>query len=137
LKRIHFLKVFLQLWKEHVFFRELSSTINHRFLAVNYDSVLCFFAVHQVFKIFLNESSKSTENAPIKWLQKDTKKYFLNSNVYVFSLVISLVCKTGFGIFPAHLIRLKSEKWEMPGNFKVHVSRITMILTSKKLWQSL
>jgi hypothetical protein len=45
--------------------------------------------------------------------------------LYVVYLVISAVSKTGFGIFEAHLLPLKSEKSEMPENFQVHVSRIT------------
>jgi hypothetical protein len=42
----------------------------------------------------LNESSKSTENALIEWLQKDETKYFLKSKVYGVYLVISVVSKT-------------------------------------------
>jgi hypothetical protein len=45
----------------------------------------------------------------------------------VVSFVISVVSKTGFGIFLAHLACLKTEKSEMPGKFHVHVSRITLI----------
>jgi hypothetical protein len=55
-------------------------------------------------------------------LQKDKTKYFPKSKVYVVYLVISVVSKTGFGIFLAHLVCLKSEKSEMPENFQVHVS---------------
>jgi NO-binding membrane sensor protein with MHYT domain len=43
---------------------------------------------------------------------------------------ISAVSKTGFGIFSAHLVCLKSEKSEMPGNFQVYISRITLIPSS-------
>jgi hypothetical protein len=89
--------------------------------------LLAFFPARQVSEIILNESSKSNENA-LEWLQKATTKYFLKSKVYVVSLVSSVVSKTGFGIFPAHLVCLKSEKSEMPGIFQVHVSRITLIL---------
>jgi hypothetical protein len=60
---------------------------------------------------------------------KDTTKYFLKFKEYVVPLVISVVSKTGFGIFLAHLVCLKSKKSEMPGNFQVHVSRITLILS--------
>jgi hypothetical protein len=67
----------------HDFFRELNSTIFHRFLAAFYDSVLSFFPARQVSEIFVIESSKSTENALIESLQKDTTKYFLKSKVYV------------------------------------------------------
>jgi hypothetical protein len=49
---------------------------------------------------------------------------------YAVSLVISVVSKTDFGIFVAHLVWLKSEKSEMSGNFLVHVSRITIICSS-------
>jgi hypothetical protein len=72
------------------------------------------------------------ENALIEWLwlQKDKTKYFLQSKVYVVYLIISVVSKTGFAIFLAHLVCLKSEKSEMPGNLQVHVSRITLIPSS-------
>jgi hypothetical protein len=58
-------------------FRKLNSTFFHRLLAANYDSVLSFFPASQVSERVLNKSSKSTENALIKWLQKETTKYFL------------------------------------------------------------
>jgi hypothetical protein len=61
------------------FFRELNTTFFHGFSAVNYDSVLSFFPARQVSEIILNESSKSTENALIEWLQQDKAKYFLKS----------------------------------------------------------
>jgi hypothetical protein len=80
-------------------------------------SVHSFFPVSQVSEIVPNESSKSTENALIKWFQKNTTKYFLRSKVYVVSLIISVVFETGFGIFLAHLVCHKSEKSEMAGNF--------------------
>jgi hypothetical protein len=51
-----------------------------------------------------------------------TKRYnffYQKSKVYVVSLVISVVSKTGFGILLAHLISFKSEKKGMPGNFQV------------------
>jgi hypothetical protein len=47
------------------------------------------------------------------------KKYLPKSKVYLVSLIISAVSKTGFGIFLAQLVCLKSEKSEMPGNFQV------------------
>jgi hypothetical protein len=101
----------LNITTQHYFFRELNSTIFHRFLAVNYNSALSFFPARQVSEKIFDESSKSTKNAPIDWLQKDTKKYFLKSKVYiVVSLLISVVSKTGFEIFLAHLVCLKSEK---------------------------
>jgi hypothetical protein len=62
--------------------------------------------------------------------QKDTTKYFLKSKVYVVSLIISVVSKTGFGIFLAHLVCFKSEHLEITGNFKMHVSRMPLILKS-------
>jgi hypothetical protein len=40
----------------------------------------------------------------------------------VVSLVISVVSKTGLGIFLAHLVFLKSEKSGMPENFQVHLN---------------
>jgi hypothetical protein len=86
-------------------FSTIFSTIFHRFLAANYDSVLSFFPARQVSETILNESSKSTE-----WLQKDTTKYFPKFKVYVVSLIIGVVSKTGFGNFLAHLVCLKSEK---------------------------
>jgi hypothetical protein len=46
-------------------------------------SVHSFSPARQGSKIVLNESSKSTENALIEWLQKDITKYFLKSKVYV------------------------------------------------------
>jgi hypothetical protein len=42
--------------------------------------------------------------------KKNTTKYYLKSKVYVVYLAISVVSKTGFGIFLAHLVGLKSEK---------------------------
>jgi hypothetical protein len=45
-------------------------------------------------------------------------------------LVINAVSKTGFGIFVAHLVYLKSEKSEMPENFQVLVSKITLVPSS-------
>jgi hypothetical protein len=39
---------------------------------------------------------------------KDTKKYSPKSKVFVVSLVISVVLKTGFGTFLAHLECLKA-----------------------------
>jgi hypothetical protein len=50
----------------------------HRFSAADYDSVFSFFPARQGSEIFLNESSKSTENA----LQKNTTKYFLECKVH-------------------------------------------------------
>jgi hypothetical protein len=47
-------------------------------------------------------------------IPKRYNKYFPKSKVYV----VSLVC-------------LKSEKYELPGNFQVHVSRIPPILSSE------
>jgi hypothetical protein len=91
-------------------FRKLNSTFFHRFSAACYDSVLSFFSARQGSEIILNISSKNTENALIECLQKDTTKYFLKSKVYVVPLVISVVSKTGFEIFLAHLVCLKSEK---------------------------
>jgi hypothetical protein len=64
---------------------------NTIFSAVNYDIVLSFFPARQVSEIILNESSKSTKNALIEWLQIGTTKYFLKSKVYLVSLVISVV----------------------------------------------
>jgi hypothetical protein len=46
-----------------LFFRELNSTLFHRFLTAHYDSVLSFFPARQVSEIIPNESSKSTKNA--------------------------------------------------------------------------
>jgi hypothetical protein len=62
---------------------------------------------------------------------KRLNKIFPEIQVYVVYLAISVVSKTGFGIFLAHLACLKSEKSEMPENFQVHVSRITLIPSSK------
>jgi hypothetical protein len=89
---------------QQYFFRELNSTIFHRFLAPHYD------CARQVSEKIFNESFKSTENASIEQLQKDTKKYFLKSKVYVVSLIIIVVFKTGFVIYLAHLVCIKSEK---------------------------
>jgi hypothetical protein len=111
-------------------FRKLKSTFFHKFSAVNYDSVLSFFPGRPVSAIILRESSKSTGNVLIEGLQKDTTKYFLKSKVYVVSLVKSVVSKTGFGIFLAHLVCLKSEKSKLPGIFQEHVSRIPLIVSS-------
>jgi hypothetical protein len=86
---------------KHYFFRELYLTFFHRFSAAYYDFVLSFFPARQVSEIILNE---------FELLQIDTTKYFLKSKVYVVSLVISAVSKTGFEIFLAHLVCLKSEK---------------------------
>jgi hypothetical protein len=86
------------------FFRELNSTFFHRFSAANYDSVLSFIPARQVFEIILNESSESTKNCASKRYNKIFPMY-----TWV-SLVISVVSKTGFEIFLAHLVWLKSEK---------------------------
>jgi hypothetical protein len=100
----------------HFLFANLNQLFFHRFSAANYDSVLSFFLARQVSEMdgspqwILNESSKSTENALIEWLQKDTTNYFPKSKVYVVSLIISVVSKTGFGIILAHLVCIKSEK---------------------------
>jgi hypothetical protein len=84
-------------------FRKLNLTFFHRFSAAYYDYVLSFFPARQVSEIVLNESSKSTENALITI-------FFLKSKVLVVSLLINVVCKTGFVNFLAHLVCLKSEK---------------------------
>jgi hypothetical protein len=47
---------------QHYFFRELNSTIFHRFLVAYYDCVISFFPARQVSEKIFNESSKSTEN---------------------------------------------------------------------------
>jgi hypothetical protein len=113
--------------KKAIFFSHfLNSTFFHRFSA----PYLVFFPARQVSGIVLNESFKSYENVLIEWLQKDTTKYFLKFKVYVVSLVINVVSKTGFGIFLAHLVCLKYAKSEIPGKFQVHVSRITLISSS-------
>jgi hypothetical protein len=98
---------------QHYFFRELNSTFFIDFQFLITAPYLVFShgtAARQDSEIILNESSKSTENSLIEWLQKDTATYFLKSKVYVVSLILSLVSKTSFGIFLAHLVRLKSEK---------------------------
>jgi hypothetical protein len=96
---------------QHYFFRELNSTIFHRFLAVNYEFVLIVFSQHVRF---LRKSSMNLRKALKMLYMSDSKKIqnniSLKSKVYVVSLVIKEVCKTGFGIFLAHLVRLKSEK---------------------------
>jgi hypothetical protein len=112
------------------FFPRAKINFFHKFSTANYYSVLSFFPARQISEIILNEPSKSTENALIGWLQKVTTKYFLKFKVYVVSLVINLISKTGFGILLAHMVFLKSEKEEMPENYQVHVSRITLILSS-------
>jgi ADP-heptose:LPS heptosyltransferase len=96
--------------KQVFFFPEAKLNFFHRLSAANYDSVLSFFLARQVLDVILNESSKSTENALIEWLQKATTKYFPKSKYYVVSLIISSVSKTGFVIFLAHLVCLKFEK---------------------------
>jgi hypothetical protein len=113
---------------QHDLFRGPNSTFFHSFSATYYDTVLSFFPARQVSELILNEPSKST--ALIELLQKDTIKYFQKFKVCVVSLKINVVSKAGFGIFLAHLVCLKSEKSEMPGKFQVHVSRITLILSS-------
>jgi hypothetical protein len=42
-------------------------------------------------------------------IQKDTKKFYQKSKVYVVSLIFSVVSKTGFGILLADQVCLKSE----------------------------
>jgi hypothetical protein len=61
-KIIDFFKI-IDYITQHYFFRELNSTIFHRFSAANYDSVLSLFLACQDCEIVLNESSKTTENA--------------------------------------------------------------------------
>jgi hypothetical protein len=46
----------------------------------------------------------------------------------VVSSVISLISKTGFGIFLAHLVCLKSEKSKMPENFQKSTSAFSVLL---------
>jgi hypothetical protein len=60
----------------HYFFRKLNSTCFHRFSAANYESILSFFPARQVSEIILDESSKSSENSLIEWLQIDTTNFF-------------------------------------------------------------
>jgi hypothetical protein len=56
----------------------------HKLSAADYHSVISFSPARQGSEIVvLNESSKSTENALIEWLQKDITKYFLKSKVYM------------------------------------------------------
>jgi hypothetical protein len=45
-------------------------------------------------------------------------KVFYEIKVHVVSLVLSLIFKTVFGMFLAHLVCLKSVKLEMPGSFQ-------------------
>jgi hypothetical protein len=54
-------------------------------------------------KIIVIESSKKNKNALIEWLRKETTKYFTKTKKYVVSLILSLVFKTVFAIFLAHL----------------------------------
>jgi hypothetical protein len=78
---------------------------NQRFLikfgaCVESESVFGFFPALQVFMIIVsNDSPKPTEKALIEWLRKMIPKCFPKTNVYVDSLVLSLVFKTIFGIF--------------------------------------
>jgi hypothetical protein len=105
---IFFNDTLLNYTTQHDFFSDLNSTIFHRFSAANYDFVLIFFPARLVSEKIFNESSKSTENVLI-----DSKKYFSKSKGYVVSKIISIASKTGFGMFLAHLVFLKSEKLEM------------------------
>jgi hypothetical protein len=75
-----------------LFFPRTNFIFFHRLVAANYDSVLSFFSACKVSETIFNESSKSTENALIEWLQKDTTKYFL----YVVSLVTKCSLKNWF-----------------------------------------
>jgi hypothetical protein len=65
-------------------------------------------SARQVPEIILSESSKDSENALIEWLQKETTRYFPKTKEYVVSFVLSLACKTVFGIFLGPLVCLKS-----------------------------
>jgi hypothetical protein len=47
---------------QHYFQREQNSTIFHRFLTANFDSVLSFFPARQVSEKIFNESSKTEKN---------------------------------------------------------------------------
>jgi hypothetical protein len=58
----------------------------------------------------LQESSKNTQNALIEWIRNETTRCFTKIEVYVVSKVLSLVFKTVFGIFLAHIFCLKSLK---------------------------
>jgi hypothetical protein len=82
------------------FFRKL--TFFHGFLGAYYDSVQSFFSARQVSEIILNESFKSTKNAQIE-TTKIYKKHFPKSK----EVSLSVVSRTGFGIFLTHLGGLK------------------------------
>jgi hypothetical protein len=87
---------------------------------MRHDLLIANLYADQVLEIFLNESSKNTENALIEWLRKETTRYFTKTKVYVVSSVLSL-------FFKISLVCLKSVKLEMPGNFQVRfqISRNT------------
>jgi hypothetical protein len=101
-KKIHQLFIFINLHYYTLFFPRVKLIYFYIFLVANYDPVFSFFLTRQVSEKILNESSKNTIKCP-NWVT-------LKFKVYVVSLIISVVCKTGFGIFLAHLVCLKSEK---------------------------
>jgi hypothetical protein len=116
-----------------MFYFSFESNQIYRFWAADFESVFRFFPARQVSEIILNESSKNTENALIEWLRKEITMFLTKTKVYLVSLILSLVFKTGFGIFLAPLSCLKSVKWEMSGNFQVRSQRILWFQALKSL----
>jgi NADH:ubiquinone oxidoreductase subunit 5 (subunit L)/multisubunit Na+/H+ antiporter MnhA subunit len=100
----------LEIWKNWCLEKKESFEKNQRFLlnfgALSPNLVFKFFSARQVSEIFLNKSSKKTENA-LMASERDNK-VFPKTKVYVISLVLSLVFKTVFGIFLSPLVCLKS-----------------------------
>jgi hypothetical protein len=105
------------------------STILDWFWCVESESVFRFFPACLVPEIFLNTSSKNTENALVEWFQKRKTRYFSKTKVHVVSLVVHVIFKTIFGVLFAPLVCLKSINQEMFGSFKsVHKEYCDLML---------
>jgi hypothetical protein len=88
-------------------------------LATDYNCVLGFVPPRQDFEIILNESSNSTEYANIEWLRKETIRYFTTKQGIRGFLGFKSSFQNCIWNFLAPLVRLKSVKQEMFGNFQV------------------
>jgi hypothetical protein len=86
----NFIHIFF-IYNEQVFSFEKNQRILLNCGALSTNLFLKFFSARQLSEIFLNESSKNTENDLIEWLRKETTRHFMKINVYVVSLI-----KSGF-----------------------------------------
>jgi hypothetical protein len=125
-----------------IFFLHAKLNFFHRFSAVNtvnIDSVLSFFPASQVYKIILNESCKSPENA-LKRYNKIFPKIQIIRVLFVNKCsfqnwFISGILGFFFIFFLLHLsfnfiFDFQFSFCSMSGNFQAHVSSTNLILSS-------